>query len=176
MGVTLYNALRQRGPKHPLAQAGNLPEVPHCFTMITGDTMSLKHRQLMEESLDGTAVYVCVKMYSRDLNLSQPPFKVASMAQITAVHPAIPRGVHSAVELSASQIDTFSRLAELAEKYGMAKAAKALQELVLVRRYDVHPLEFLRQARRVFCPEPEGFAQLPYLPQSCWRLMAKMHQ
>ena len=64
----------------------------------------------MEEGLDGTAVYVCVKMYSRDLNLSQPPLKVAIMAQITSVHPAIPCGVHAAVELCASQIDTFTKI------------------------------------------------------------------
>ncbi|CAE7207732.1 unnamed protein product [Symbiodinium sp. CCMP2592] len=106
--------------------------------MITGDTMCLKHREMMEEGLDGTAVYVCVKMYSRDLNLSQPPVKVASMAQIASVFPEIPRGVHAAVELSGVQIDTFTKLSDLADKYGMTEAAKALRGIVFVRRYDVH--------------------------------------
>ncbi|CAE7838908.1 unnamed protein product [Symbiodinium sp. CCMP2592] len=104
--------------------------------MITGDTMCLKHREMMEEGLDGTAVYVCVKMYSRDLNLSQPPVKVASMAQIASVFPEIPLGVHAAVELSGVQIDTFTKLSDLADKYGMTEAAKALRGIVFVRRYD----------------------------------------
>ncbi|CAE7253770.1 unnamed protein product, partial [Symbiodinium sp. CCMP2592] len=102
--------------------------------MITGDTMCLKHREMMEEGLDGTAVYVCVKMYSRDLNLSQPPVKVASMAQIASVFPEIPRGVHAAVELSGVQIDTFTKLSDLADKYGMTEAAKALRGIVFVRQ------------------------------------------
>ena len=175
LAVRLYNAFRQRST---WTWAGEeLPEVPHCFTMVLGNILATKHLDMLEASVEPDAVYCCVKMYVRDLMLSQPPLLVAPAARIRAVQSHGPNLVHAANSLSAKQIETFSRLARLCQdKYGLQEAAKALFSIITDRAYDVHCLSFLRNCHRQFLAQDEGNAQLPYLPGSCWRLMAEFQR
>ena len=153
LGVHLFNAFRSRAYHHQFV-AGEVKEVPHCFSMVSGDMMCSAHRKLLQQALEPSAVYCCVKMYCRDLNLSQPPLKVISSP---AVLQSTPRSVLAFQELSDKQISTYARLAELCEqKYSLPDAVTALKRLIVDRRYEVVPLTFFGAAFPAVCCTRRG--------------------
>ena len=89
LGVHLFNAFRSRAYNHQFVE-GEIKGIPQCFSMVTGDLVCSAHRNLLQKALEPGAVYCCVKMYARDLNLSQPPLKVVSSP---AVLQSTPRSV-----------------------------------------------------------------------------------
>ncbi|CAE7349680.1 unnamed protein product [Symbiodinium natans] len=172
MKVELHNAFKARS----LNQTPGLArvEVPHCYTFVAGDSMPAKHRDLLPEGVNPFAVYVCVKMYVRDLLLSQPPLLMCTPERLQRILAGSPPMVHAMVPLTDAQIKTWSQIADLcAGKYGLPNAAHALNAMMVERRYHVIELTFLMQPPRHFIAVPDGNAQLPCLPSTCWRLMAR---
>ena len=177
LGVSLSDAFIPRsrngaGRERPNGEATH--EVPHCWTMVQGDQLSARHRAMLSKPVDPTGVYCCIKMYVRDLNLSQEPLFIASRLSAAAITTRSPSLVHAQMPLSTKQISTYSKLAELCSgKFELPRAAQALRKLIFDRTYAVYSLKWLEQSPRQFEIEPEGYGTMPYLPRKCWRLAAK---
>ena len=173
MGVEFYNSFRPRALDRGGEQTDN-PEIPHCFMLVTGECLSVRHRNMLDKPVEPHAVYACVKMYVRDLLLSQPPLLICTTERLSRICGSSPRAVHAMVPLTEAQLKTFAMLADLCSgKYMLPRAAQALNSLMMDRKYVVYELTFMQQAPRSFLAMPEGNAQLPVLPSSCWRLMVR---
>lgn len=175
LDVSLSNAFKQRAI--PADQEEPDAEIPHSFTMVPGRQLSQRHRSLMNEAVKPDGIYCCVKMYVRDVNLSQPPLLVILPSKGNAVVGASPSQVLAAAPLSVKQIQMYSRLQELCEhKYELRAAGLALRQLIHDRRYQVYHLPWLSlPSRHVQVTQPEGHLYFPYLPKACWQLVAKIH-
>ena len=111
----------------PGLQAEPAIEVPHCYTMVQGSSLTAKHRDLMTDTVRTNATYCCVKRYARDLNLVQPPLLVSLSGSQCKVSTAWPTVVHSFRPLSGKKIQTYSKLADLCEhKYGLPRTLSLL--------------------------------------------------
>ena len=173
IGVELSNAFRPRAAPAADRPAGQ-QEVPHCFTLLQGRDLSKSHKDLMNETVQAEGTYCCVKMYVRDLNLSQPPLLVCTPERIVRVQGQVPKTVHAMVPLSSKQIAMYSALEALCRtKFALPKAAEAVRALLWDRSYRVFDLSWLEQQSQVFEPAPEGHAYFPNLPRSCWQLLAR---
>ena len=171
MRVVMDNCFKPR--PHAPGQPNEDKEVPHVFQMVKGKQLTARHREMMDVTVENEAVYCCVKMYIRDVALSQPPEKVVRANMM--VHGDFPVDVHGLAPLTAKQVSTYSKIRDLCQyKYNVPAAAQAFTDLMAQRVGGVLNLTWMSlPPQGADMPEPEGHVYFPYLPKACWNLVVK---
>ena len=153
---------------------GNVPGA-HSFTFCLGSAMCQKYRDWLKEPVQSTAVYCCVKAFVRSEDLQQAPELIFDRPlSLTGSEPS---GVLRSEELGQKEISDAMVLQSLCQyKYNKLEAAKALNDYVRKRRYELEPLEWLKSP--LIKSEPSsskaGACPLfPQLPQVAWKLVAR---
>ena len=175
LGFSLDNCFKPRPRKH---DQDEVIDVPHCFTCIRGKQLSQRHRDLLTQPLDVNGVYICVKMYVRDLNLSQPPLHVVRSQSVVALEGDVPTSVHSQEALTSKQVASITKLLELCRhQYNLPAAADALADLIKGQVPRLANLSWVRlRDRHEEDPELEGHVYFPHLPKRCWQMVVKFRR
>ena len=177
LGFNLDNCFKPRARKRDQA-ADEVFEVPHCFTCIRGKQLSQRHRDLLTAPLDVDGIYICVKMYVRDLNLSQPPLHVVRSRSAIALEGDAPTTLHRQEALTSKQAASISKLLELCRyQYNLPAAADALDDLIKGQVPRLTNLSWVSlRDRHDEDPELEGHVYFPHLPKHCWQMVVKFRR
>ena len=157
-------------------------EAPHCFSMKLGSLLTAAERAMLVQvrsarPFDPGAVYCCVKMFMHSAQLQQEPCYQFPAGRAARVHPATPTGVLRR-SLSEDQVKTYLRLAHVCAELDLVQAAQVLRGLVYRRRYFLSELTWLEHFRQ---PDVLELAEavtvnpyFPHLPESSWRMVARL--